>query len=233
MFNLFAYVMEIGKVKLLLVEDDEMIGEGLQQAMRTHAMYWVKDAMQAEQAIMQEMFDAILLDIGLPKKNGIEWLTEFRKAGNQTPVIVITARDAIEQRIEGLDAGADDYVLKPFAIEEVEARLRAIFRRKEERLTNQLEVNGVILNTANYMLSAGAVSQRLSAKAFAIMYHLMSQPGMIFSKSQLEEKLYGWGEEIDSNAVEVHVHHIRKKFGTDIIQTIRGIGYAFPDKKEK
>lgn len=233
MFNLLAHVMERGKVKILLVEDDEMIGEGLQQAMRTHAVYWVKNAMQAEQAIMQEMFDAILLDIGLPKKNGIEWLTEFRKAGNQTPVIVITARDAIEQRIEGLDAGADDYVLKPFAIEELEARLRAIFRRKEERLTNQLEVNGVILNTANYMLSAGAVSQRLSAKAFAIMYHLMSQPGMIFSKSQLEEKLYGWGEEIDSNAVEVHVHHIRKKFGPDIIQTIRGIGYAFPDKKEK
>lgn len=220
-------------MKLLLVEDDEMIGEGLQQAMRIHAVYWVKDAMQAEQAIMHEVFDAILLDIGLPKKNGIEWLTEFRKAGNQTPVIVITARDAIEQRIEGLDAGADDYVLKPFAIEELEARLRAIFRRKEERLTNQLEVNGVILNTATYILSAGADSQRLSAKAFAIMYHLMSQPGMIFSKSQLEEKLYGWGEEIDSNAVEVHVHHIRKKFGPDIIQTIRGIGYAFPDKKEK
>ncbi len=224
--------MERRKVKLLLVEDDAMIGEGLQQAMRAHAVYWVKDAMQAEQAIMQEVFDAILLDIGLPQKNGIEWLTEFRKAGNQTPVIVITARDAIEHRIEGLDAGADDYVLKPFAIEELEARLRAIFRRKEERLTNQIEINGVVLNTANYTLSAGALSHRLSSKAFAIMYHLMSQPGMIFSKSQLEEKLYGWGDEIESNAVEVHVHHIRKKFGQDIIQTIRGIGYAFPYKKE-
>lgn len=231
MFNLITILTERLKVKLLLVEDDEMIGEGLQHAMRTHAVYWVKDALQAEQIMTNECFDAILLDVGLPKKSGIEWLTDLRKAGNQTPVVVITARDAIEHRIQGLDAGADDYVLKPFAIEELEARLRAIFRRKEERLTNQIEINGVILNTASYVLSTGNISHRLSSKAFAIMYHLMSQPGMIFSKSQLEEKLYGWGDEIESNAVEVHVHHIRKKFGADIIQTIRGIGYAFPEKK--
>lgn len=218
-------------MKLLLVEDDEMIGEGLQQVMRSHALYWAKDALQAEQAMKHEKFDAILLDVGLPRKSGIEWLLELRAAGRQTPVIMITARDAIEHRIEGLDAGADDYLVKPFAIEELEARLRAIFRRKEERLSNQIVVNGVELNTASYVLTVGEVSQRLSNKAFAIMYHLMSQPGMIFSKAQLEEKLYGWGDEVESNAVEVHVHHIRKKFGQDIIQTIRGIGYAFPDKQ--
>lgn len=219
-------------MKLLLVEDDALIGEGLQRAMRSHAIYWVKDALQAEQAIAQEEFDAVLLDIGLPQKTGIQWLSEMRRSNDQTPVIIITARDAIESRIEGLDAGADDYVLKPFSVDELEARLRAIFRRKEERHSNKIEVNHVVLDTASYVLTAGTVSQRLSSKAFAIMHTLMSQPGMIFSKLQLEEKLYGWGDEVESNAVEVHVHHIRKKFGQNIIQTIRGVGYAFEQRKD-
>jgi len=218
-------------LKLLLVEDDIMIGESLQQAMRSHAIYWAQNAMQAEAALASEPFDAMLLDLGLPGKSGMALLLALRKADNRVPVIIITARDAIEHRIQGLDAGADDYVLKPFSVEEIEARLRAIFRRKEERHSNQIQINDVILDTASYTLTMGEISQRLSSKTFAIMHTLMSQPGMIFSKAQLEERLYGWGDEIDSNAVEVHVHTIRKKFGAEIIQTIRGIGYAFPEKK--
>lgn len=218
-------------MKLLLVEDDRMIGESLQQAMRSHAIYWAQDAMQAEAALARDQFDAMLLDLGLPGKSGMALLLALRQAGNRVPVIIITAKDAIEHRIQGLDAGADDYVLKPFSIEEIEARLRAIFRRKEERHSNQIRVNDVILDTASYTLTMGDVSQRLSSKTFAIMHTLMSQPGMIFSKAQLEERLYGWGGEVDSNAVEVHVHTIRKKFGAEIIQTIRGIGYAFPGQK--
>ncbi|WP_029149073.1 response regulator transcription factor [Methylophilus sp. 5] len=219
-------------MKLLLVEDDHMIGESLQQAMRSHAIYWVQNAMQAEAALASEQFDAMLLDLGLPGKSGMALLQSLRQADNRVPVIIITARDAIEHRIQGLDAGADDYVLKPFSVEEIEARLRAIFRRKEERHSNQVRVNDMVLDTASYTLTMGEISQRLSSKTFAIMHSLMSQPGMIFSKTQLEERLYGWGDEVESNAVEVHIHTIRKKFGADIIQTIRGIGYAINEKKE-
>lgn len=216
-------------MKLLLVEDDAMIGESLQQAMRMHTVYWVTDALQAKAVLQDESFDAILLDLGLPYQSGIDFLTQLRQSGNLTPVIIVTAKDAVEDRIQGLDAGADDYVLKPFSIEELEARLRAIFRRREERRSNQISVHDAILDMANYTLTVGGVSQRLSSKTFAIMHTLMSQPGMIFSRSQLEARLYGWGDEVESNAVEVHVHYLRKKFGHGIIQTIRGIGYAFPE----
>jgi len=231
MVRMAAFKEKDKPLKLLLVEDDRMIAESLQQAMRAHAIYWAPDALLAEAALAGETFDAMLLDLGLPGKSGMALLSGLRKAGNALPVIIITARDAIEHRIQGLDAGADDYVLKPFSVEEIEARLRAIFRRKEERHSNQIRVNDVVLDIASYTLTMGDISQRLSSKTFAIMHALMSQPGMIFSKTQLEEKLYGWGGEVDSNAVEVHVHTIRKKFGAEIIQTIRGIGYAFPGQK--
>lgn len=220
-------------MKLLLIEDDVMIGQSLQHAMQAHAIYWVTDALQAKAALVSETYDAIFLDLGLPHHSGLDFLLQLRQSGNLTPVIIVTARDAVEDRIQGLDAGADDYVLKPFSIEELEARLRAIFRRKEERRSNQIKVDDSVLDTANYMLTVGPISQRLSNKAFAIMHTLMSQPGMIFSKAQLEERLYGWGDEVESNAVEVHVHHIRKKFGAHIIQTMRGIGYAFPGHNDK
>jgi DNA-binding response OmpR family regulator len=219
-------------LKLLLIEDDVMIGESLQHAMRSHAIYWVTDALQAKAALASESYDAIFLDLGLPQQSGLDFLLQLRQSGNLTPVIIVTARDAVQDRILGLDAGADDYVLKPFSIEELEARLRAIFRRKEERRSNQIRVHDTVLDTANYTLTVGAVSQRLSSKAFAIMHTLMAQPGMIFSKAQLEERLYGWGDEVESNAVEVHVHHLRKKFGAQLIQTIRGIGYAFPEQHD-
>ncbi|WP_411994714.1 response regulator transcription factor [Methylophilus sp. 'Pure River'] len=231
MLRMTAFKEKDKPLKLLLVEDDRMIAESLQQAMRAHAIYWAPDALQAEAALAGETFDAMLLDLGLPGKSGMALLSALRKAGNALPVIIITARDAIEHRIQGLDAGADDYVLKPFSVEEIEARLRAIFRRKEERHSNQIRVNDVVLDIASYTLTMGDISQRLSSKTFAIMHTLMSQPGMIFSKTQLEERLYGWGGEVDSNAVEVHVHTIRKKFGAEIIQTVRGIGYAFPGPK--
>ncbi len=216
-------------MKLLLVEDDIMIGESLQKAMRSHGVYWATDAFQAEDSLNRESYDTILLDLGLPKKNGLLFLQQLRESGNHTPVIIITAKDSIEDRVKGLDAGADDYLLKPFSIAELEARLRAITRRKIEKQSNQIQVNDATLDAASYTLSTSANSHRLSNKEFAIMHTLMTNPGMIFSKSQLEERLYGWGDEVESNAIEVHVHHIRKKFSQNIIKTIRGIGYTFPE----
>ena len=216
-------------MKLLLIEDDIMIGESLQKAMRSHAVYWATDASQAEDSLNRESYDTILLDLGLPKKSGLVFLQQLRESGNRTPVIIITAKDSIEDRVKGLDAGADDYLLKPFSVEELEARLRAIARRKIEKHSNQIQINDVTLDNASFTLSTNANSHRLSNKEFAIMHTLMSSPGVIFSKSQLEERLYGWGDEVESNTVEVHVHHIRKKFSTTIIQTVRGIGYTFPE----
>ncbi len=220
-------------MKLLLVEDDIMIGESLQKVMRSHAVYWATDAFQAEDSLNRESYDTILLDLGLPKKSGLLFLQQLRESGNRTPVIIITAKDSIEDRVKGLDAGADDYLLKPFSIEELEARLRAIARRKVEKHSNKIQINDATLDTASFTLSTNANSHRLSNKEFAIMHTLMSSPGVIFSKSQLEERLYGWGDEVESNAVEVHVHHIRKKFSTNLIQTVRGIGYTFPEAPNK
>jgi len=170
MVRMAAFKEKDKPLKLLLVEDDRMIAESLQQAMRAHAIYWAPDALQAEAALAGETFDAMLLDLGLPGKSGMALLSGLRKAGNALPVIIITARDAIEHRIQGLDAGADDYVLKPFSVEEIEARLRAIFRRKEERHSNQIRVNDVVLDIASYTLTMGDISQRLSSKTFAIMH---------------------------------------------------------------
>jgi len=218
-------------VRILLVEDDVMIGQSLQKALKSHVVNWVKDTFAAEHTLSLEAYDLILLDIGLPKRSGLDYLTQLRASNHMIPVLIITARDSVEDRVKGLDCGADDYLLKPFAIEELEARIRALTRRKSERTNPLISYGDATLNPASYTLSYRGITERLSSKAFNIMQALLENPGVIYSRSQLEEKIYGWDEELESNAVEVHIHTIRRKFGTEIILNVRGVGYTFPKVK--
>lgn len=218
-------------MRILLIEDDEMIGQSLQKALKSHAVNWVKDTFAAEQTITLEAYDLILLDIGLPKQSGLEYLVQMREKGISIPVLIITARDSVEDRVNGLDCGADDYLLKPFAVEELEARIRALTRRKQDRSHPIISYGDASLNPSTYTLTYRGISERVSAKAFNIMQILVENPGVIFSRSQLEEKIYGWDEEVESNALEVHIHNIRRKFGADIIINVRGVGYTFPKLK--
>lgn len=217
-------------MRILLIEDDEMIGQSLQMALKMHVVNWVKDSFAAEHTLTVESYDLILLDLGLPKRSGLDYLVMLRKKGVSTPVLIITARDAIEDRVKGLDCGADDYLLKPFAIEELEARIRVLGRRQQGRSDPVIRYGEASLDPASYTLSYQGNTERLSVKAFNLMQVLMEHPGVIFSRRQLEEKLYGWHDELESNAVEVHIHAIRRKFGADIIINVRGVGYTFPKK---
>ena len=218
-------------MRILLVEDDEMIGQSLQKALKSHAVNWVTDTFAAQHTLNLEAYDLILLDLGLPKRSGLEYLVQLRAKGMTIPVLIITARDSVEDRVKGLDCGADDYLLKPFAIEELEARIRVLLRRKQDRNNPLIRYNDATLNPASYTLSYQGITERLSVKAFNIMQTLLENPGVIYSRSQLEEKIYGWNEEVESNAVEVHIHTIRRKFGSEIILNVRGVGYTFPKEK--
>lgn len=214
-------------MRLLLVEDDIMIGQSLKKALKHHSINWVQDTFAADLTLNIESYDLILLDLGLPRRSGIDFLVNLRQIGVTIPVLIITARDSIEDRVKGLDSGADDYLLKPFAIDELEARIRALARRKQDVSNPLIEYGGAILNPAKYTLTYRGVTERLSVRAFSIMETLLKNPGVIFSRNQLEEKIYGWSDEIESNAVEVHIHMIRRKFGAEIIINVRGVGYTF------
>lgn len=218
-------------MRIVLVEDDIMIGQSLQKALKTHVVNWVQNTEDAELTRVLESYDLILLDLGLPNQSGIDYLIQLRRQGVETPVLIITARDSVEDRVKGLDSGANDYLLKPFAIEELEARIRALTRRKQDRANPLIEYGGATLNPATYTLSYQGVSERLSVRAFGIMQILLENPGSIYSRSQLEEKVYGWSDEVESNAVEVHIHMIRRIFGPKTILNIRGVGYTFPKEK--
>ena len=218
-------------MRILLVEDDEMIGQSLQKALKSHAVNWVTDTFAAQHTLNLEAYDLILLDLGLPKRSGLEYLVQLRAKGMTIPVLIITARDSVEDRVKGLDCGADDYLLKPFAIEELEARIRVLLRRKQDRNNPLIRYNDATLNPASYTLSYQGITERLSVKAFNIMQTLLENPGVIYSRSQLEEKIYGWNDEVESNAVEVHIHTIRRKFGAEIILNVRGVGYTCPKEK--
>ena len=220
-------------VRILLVEDDVMIGQSLQKALKSHVVNWVQNAADAEKTRSIEAYDLILLDLGLPKQSGIDYLIQLRQKGVDTPVLIITARDSIEDRVKGLDSGADDYLLKPFAIDELEARIRALTRRRQDRANPLIEYGSATLNPSTYTLSYQGVSERLSVRAFGIMQTLLENPGTIYSRAQLEEKVYGWSDEVESNAVEVHIHMIRRKFSPTIILNVRGVGYTFPKEKAK
>jgi two-component system response regulator QseB len=217
-------------MRILLVEDDPMIGKTLQQALQQdgYAVDRVTDGDAARAAIAaaQDAYALVLLDLGLPRKSGLELLRELRRAGNRVRVLVVTARDAIADRVAGLDAGADDYLTKPFSLDELAARMRALLRRDIGREDNVLRHRDLALDSVTHAVSQGGRPVELSAREFALLAALLERPGAALSKTQLEERIYRWGDEVESNAVEVHIHNLRKKLGTETIRTLRGVGYA-------
>lgn len=215
-------------MRLLLVEDDNMIGEAVRTGLRQEGFTvdWVREAEAGEAALRTEPYALLLLDLGLPRKSGLDWLRELRRRGDPTPVLVITARDAVADRIAGLDGGADDYLVKPFDLEELAARVRAVLRRHAGRAEPLLQHGDLTLDPATRQATLKGQPVTLSAREYALLAALLERPGAILSRAQLEQRLYGWGEEVESNAVEVHIHHLRRKLGTDAIRNVRGLGYT-------
>ncbi len=214
-------------MRLLLVEDDSMIGEAIRAGLKRLglAVDWVRDTGAAGQALATEPFELLLLDLGLPGGDGLGLLKELRGRGSSLPVLLITARDAVADRVAGLDAGADDYLVKPFDLDELAARIRALLRRKSGRTEPHLGHLGVVLDPATHRVTQDGDEVALSPREFALLELLLERPGAILSRGQLEERLYGWGEEVESNAVEVHIHGLRRKLGARFILTVRGVGY--------
>jgi DNA-binding response OmpR family regulator len=214
-------------MRLLLVEDDRMIGDSLRNALRQagFAVDLVRDGRAAESTIASERFDLVLLDLGLPQRDGMDVLQAMRARGDRTPVIVLTARDTLAARVSGLDAGADDYIIKPFELDELLARIRAVVRRQAGRAETTLAVGEVTLDTATRQVTLSGTPVVLSAREYAVLEALMLRPGAILSRAQLEDRLYGWGEELESNAITVYVHQLRRKLGEGFIHTVRGVGY--------
>lgn len=214
-------------MRILLVEDDLMIGEAVSIALKdaAYAVDWVKDGATADRVLENVEYQAVLLDLGLPKRDGLEVLRRLRQAGNTVPVIVITARDSVDDRIKGLDFGADDYLVKPFNLNEMLARLRAIIRRQGGQATPLLTNGKVTLDLATRQARCGDVMEVLSAREFALLQALLLRPGTILSRTELEERLYGWNEEVESNAVDFLIHGVRKKLGAHIIKNVRGAGW--------
>ncbi|MFZ5512409.1 MAG: response regulator [Pseudomonadota bacterium] len=217
-------------MRILLVEDDKLLGDGIKTGLAQggFAVDWVTDGRQAELALAGEDYDAVVLDLGLPRVDGMDVLRHLRTAGSALPVLILTARDAVAERIAGLDAGADDYVTKPFDLAELQARLRALLRRARGKAEPLVRHGELVLDPAGRSVSYGGRPVELSPREFAILQELLVNAGRVLSKSQLEEKLYGWGEEIESNAVEVFIHHLRRKLAPELIRTIRGVGYMIP-----
>lgn len=214
-------------VRLLLVEDDGMIGESLEEGLRAegYAVDWVRTGGNAELALATGVYDLILLDLGLPEKSGLDVLRQYRRRGGESPVLVVTARDATADRITGLDSGADDYLIKPFDFDEAFARIRALLRRRSGRATPDIVHGDLVLNIATREVTHAGAPVALSAREFAVLHALMEYPGEVVAKAALEEKLYGWNEEVESNTVEVHIHHLRKKLAHGLIVNVRGVGY--------
>jgi len=217
-------------MRILLVEDDLMVGEAARKGLRQDgfAVDWVQDGAAASLALRQEDYALVLLDLGLPQKNGLAVLQELRAAGNKVPVLIATARDAVADRVAGLDAGADDYLIKPYDLEELSARMRALLRRQSGRADSLVEVRDVSLNPATREVLLQGRPVVLSAREFTLLQAFLDRPGVVLSRAQLEEKLYGWDDSVDSNAIEVHIHALRKKLGSDFIKNVRGIGYLVP-----
>ena len=193
-----------------------------------YAVDWVIDGESGRTAITtsQDAYVLVLLDLGLPRKGGLALLRELRREGNRVRVLVVTARDAVADRVEGLDAGADDYLTKPFSLDELTARIRALLRRDVTREDNVLRHGDLALDTATHAVTKGGKVVDVSAREFALLAALLERPGAALSKTQLEERIYRWGDEVESNAVEVHIHNLRKKLGSEAIRTLRGVGYA-------
>ena len=221
-------------MRLLLVEDDTMIGETVLDLLRAEnfAVDWVRDGEMADTALRSQRYDMVLLDLGLPRRDGIEVLKALRARKDNTPVMVVTARDAVQERVAGLDAGADDYLLKPYDLDELLARIRALVRRSNGRADPVLEIHGLRMNPVTREVTReieGTTESQpisLSSREWAVLEVLMARPGVVFSRAQIEEKLYSWKDDVSSNTVEVYIHGLRKKLGSGVIQTVRGLGYV-------
>jgi two-component system, OmpR family, response regulator len=214
-------------LRVLLAEDDPMIGASIRRGLRQDgfAVDWVEDGRAAEEALSTDVHDALVLDLGLPKRSGLDVLAAMRRRGDARPVLVLTARDAVADRVAGLDAGADDYLVKPFDLDELAARLRALLRRGSGRAAPVLSAGGVELTPATREVRFKGEPVAVSPREFALLEALLARPGTILSRAQLEEKLYGWSDPVESNAVEVHIHTLRKKLGAEFIRNVRGVGW--------
>jgi len=219
-------------MRLLLIEDDTLLGDGIQAGLTqaNYAVDWVTDGCAGEHALKVETYEALILDLTLPKKDGLKILKDLRARGDTLPVLILTARDTVNDKVIGLDSGADDYLVKPFDLDELSARLRALLRRHSGRATPYIEHGNLRLDPAAHTLTQEGQPVMLSQREFAILQTLLENAGKILSRSSLEESLYGWNEEIESNAVEVHIHHLRQKLGKELIRTVRGIGYMIPSR---
>ena len=219
-------------MRLLLIEDDPMIGKSIRDGLRRegYSVDWVRDGWAGEQSVNTEAYDMLILDLGLPRKDGLAVLSSIRAAGQLMPVLIITARSEVDDRVMGLDAGADDYLVKPFSMPELSARVRALLRRSFGRADTTLHAGELELNPQTREVRLGGKSVALSQRELALLEHLMQRPGAIVSKTSLEGSIYAWGEEVESNTIEVHISNLRKKLGADRIITIRGIGYRIDPK---
>jgi two-component system, OmpR family, response regulator QseB len=218
-------------VRILLVEDDSLLGEGIRVGLRQdgYAVDWVTTGETAERALATESFDLLVLDLGLPGRDGLSVLRQLRRGGNDTPVIILTARDTVADRVQGLDLGADDYLIKPFDLDELGARARALIRRSRGRATPVLEHGSLTLDPASHRVTYAGQIVEMSPREFALLRILMENATKVVSKTRLQETLYGWDQDIESNAVEVHIHHLRRKLDADLIKTVRGVGYTLGD----
>lgn len=226
-------------MRVLLVEDDELLGDGIRTGLRHygHTVDWVKDGKAANDVLTStyENFDIIVLDLGLPKLSGLEVLKSIREKNITTPVVILTARETVDDRVKGLDAGADDYITKPFDLDELCARMRALQRRSKSRAKPVIVYGDITLDPASHVVLLNEEQVMVSRREFALLQKLIENAGRVISRDQLNQTLYGWGENIDSNALEVHIHNLRKRFGTHLIRTIRGVGYMaekLPEKEE-
>lgn len=217
-------------MRILLVEDDTMIGKSVQIALKQegYAADWVRDGVAAELALANDTYELLLLDLGLPRKSGLEILKNLRAKKNAIPVLILTARDAVADRVKGLDAGADDYLVKPFDLDELSARIRALVRRQAGRAEPVIEHGPLKVNPVTHEVRLNGAPVTLSAREYALLAVLLEHPGIPLSRSRLEESIYGWGEEVESNTVEVYIHSLRKKLGQGLIANVRGVGYLIP-----
>jgi DNA-binding response OmpR family regulator len=222
-------------MRVLLAEDDQLLGEGLATGLQKlgYTVDWVRDGIAAEQAIATEHLDALILDLGLPRQDGLDVLRKLRESKSDLPVLVLTARDSVEDRIIGLDQGADDYVIKPFDLMEVAARLRSITRRRGGRAAAVIQYGALVVNPAARSVTLNDEIVSLGSHEFAVLEALLNNCGRVLSREQLEEALYGWEDGVESNAMEVYIHHLRKKLGKELIHTVRGVGYTIPKFKER
>lgn len=214
-------------MRLLLVEDDELLGDALKAGLTQfgYVVDWLKDGETARLAIKSESFELIILDLGLPKLSGLGFLQAIRNDSNATPVIILTARESIEDRVKGLDSGADDYIIKPFDLNELSARVRALIRRSQGRADAVLQYRNIALDPAAHSVSVDDVIVNVPRREFALLQKLLENSGQVLSREQLMQSLYGWDEDVDSNTLEVHIHNLRKKLNASFIRTIRGVGY--------